>query len=238
MGQQALVEDAPPTANAAFHNKTNRLEVAQALFSPGVPPMDGDGMSMRIRALTLRIAIVALFVVAVAPDARADSFISPLIGFNFGGDSGCPTITGCEDKRMNYGVALGSMGAVLGFETEFAYANDFFGTGPDLSSSVFTVMGNVMLVPALGPVRPYALAGLGIIKSHVEFSETSLLTTDNTDFGWDIGGGIFILFGEHVGVRGDIRHFHSFEDLSIAGIELGDTNLDFGRASAALVLKF
>ena len=195
-------------------------------------------MLTRIRALTFRTALVAFFMVAAAPEARADSFISPLIGFNFGGDSGCPTITGCEDKRLNFGVGLGSMGTVLGFETEFAYAKDFFGTGPNLSSSVFTIMGNVMLVPAIGPVRPYALVGLGAIKSHVEFSETSLLTTDNTDFGWDIGGGVFIFFGEHVGVRGDIRHFHSFEDLSIAGIQLGDTNLDFGRASAALVLKF
>jgi hypothetical protein len=72
----------------------------------------------------------------------------------------------------------------------------------------------------------------------VEFTPTSLLTTDNNDFGWDVGGGVFIFFGEHVGVRGDIRHFHSFEDLTIAGIPLGDTSLDFGRASAALVLKF
>jgi opacity protein-like surface antigen len=136
-------------------------------------------------------------------------------------------------------VGLGRLGAMLGYETEFSYARDFFGSGPNLSSSVLTVMGNVMLVPAVGPVRPYVLVGLGLIKSHVEFTTESLLTTDNNDFGWDIGGGVFIFLGEHVGVRGDIRHFHSFEELNIAGIPAGDdTNLAFGRASAAFVLKF
>jgi opacity protein-like surface antigen len=195
-------------------------------------------MPTRIRALTFRIAIVSLLVTTAATDARAESYISPLLGFNFGGDSGCPTISNCEDKRLNFGVGLGKLGTVLGFETEFAYANNFFGEAPGLSSSVLTVMGNVMLVPAIGPVRPYAAVGLGIIRSNVELTPESLLSVSNTDFGWDVGGGVFILLGEHVGLRGDIRHFHSFEDLSLAGIELGDTNLDFGRASASLVFKF
>ena len=185
-----------------------------------------------------RAALVIFFVAAGASDLRAQSFISPLIGFNFGGDSGCPTVTDCDDKRLNLGVGLGRLGTILGFETEFAYAQDFFGSAPGYSSSVLTVMGNVMLVPAIGPVRPYAQAGLGLIKSRVEFTPESILTADNNDFGWNIGGGVFIFFGEHVGVRGDIRHFHSFEDLEIVGISLSDTNLDFGRASGAIVFKF
>ena len=195
-------------------------------------------MSQHSCTLIARTGLVLLVILGAAADARAESYISPLIGFNFGGDSGCPSITDCEDKRLNIGVGLGRLGAVLGFETEFAYAKDFFGDAPGLSSSVLTATGNVMLVPALGPVRPYGLVGLGIIRSHVEFTPSGLLSTENTDFGWDIGGGVFIFLGEHVGIRGDIRHFHSFEDLTIAGIPLGDTNLDFGRASAALVLKF
>jgi len=190
------------------------------------------------RVFIVRIVVAVLLVLGATGDLRAQSYISPLIGFDFGGDSGCPTITGCEDKRVNYGVGLGRLGPVLGFETEFAYAKDFFGTAPGLSSSMLTVMGNAMLVPAIGPVRPYGLIGLGIMRSHVEFTPEGLLSTDNTDFGWDIGGGVFIFFGEHVGVRGDIRHFHAFEGLTIGSIVVGDNQLDFGRASAALVLKF
>jgi opacity protein-like surface antigen len=195
-------------------------------------------MTQHSRALILRIALAILFVGGAAADLRAQSYISPLIGFNFGGDSGCPTITDCEDKRLNLAVGLGRLSTVLGFEMEFGYAKDFFGSAPAFSSSVLTVMGNVMLVPNIGPVRPYALVGAGLIKTHVEFTPEALLTTDNNEIGWDVGGGVFIFLGEHAGVRGDIRYFHSFEDLSVAGITFGDTNLDFGRASAALVLKF
>ena len=45
-------------------------------------------------------------------------------------------------------------------------------------------------------------------------------------------------FGEHVGIRGEIRHFHAFQDLEILGIPIGDTKLDFGRAAAGVVFTF
>ncbi len=190
------------------------------------------------RALAATTALAFLFVVGAASDLRAQGFISPFIGFNFSGDSGCPTISDCDDKRLNVGVAFGTMGNVLGFETEFAYANDFFGSAPAYSSSVLTLMGNLMVVPNFGPVRPYALVGLGLIRTNVELTPESLLSTENNNFGWDIGGGVFLFFGDHVGVRGDIRYYHAFQDLSVLGLTLSNTKLDFGRASGALVLKF
>jgi opacity protein-like surface antigen len=188
-------------------------------------------------ALFCAVAVLAA-VMGTPAQTRAQGYISPFIGFDFGGDSGCPEISGCEDKRLNAGVALGTMGLVLGFEFEFGYANDFFGEIPGVDSSVLTAMGNVMFIPAIGPVRPYALVGLGLIKSHVELTPANLLTSDNNDLGWDIGGGLLVLFGDHLGVRGDIRYFHAFQDLEILGLPLGDTKLDFSRASAALVLAF
>lgn len=195
-------------------------------------------MTTTARKLFALTGLALFFTLAAASDLRAQGFISPLVGFNFGGDSGCPSVTDCDDKRVNVGVAVGTLGSVLGFETEFGYAKDFFGSGPGFESSVLTVMGNVMLVPATGPIRPYALVGLGLMKSHVEFTPESVLTSDNNDFGWDIGGGVFIFFGDHVGVRGDLRYFHSFQDLEVLGLTFGDTKLDFGRAAGALVLKF
>jgi hypothetical protein len=47
-----------------------------------------------------------------------------------------------------------------------------------------------------------------------------------------------IFFGDHVGIRGDIRYFHTFQDLEFLGFELDGEKLDFGRAAAALVFKF
>lgn len=189
-------------------------------------------------------AATIVFVFTMPARARAEGFISPLIGFNFGGDSSCPAVSNltslnnCQDKRLNFGVALGGMNAVVGFEEEFAYARDFFGTAPGLNSSVFTLMSNLMLVPKIGPVRPYFLAGLGLLKTHVEFTAASLTSTDNNNFGWDIGGGLMVTVVPHVAVRGDIRYFHSFQDLGAIGFSLSSTKLDFGRAAAALTFTF
>lgn len=184
------------------------------------------------------VGLSAALVAASATGARAQGFISPLIGYDFGGDASCPQITNCEDKRLNAGVALGTMGPVFGFEEEFAYAKDFFGKAPALSSSVLTVMSNVMLVPRIGPVRPYLLGGMGLIKSHAEFTPVSLLTSDNNSIGWDVGGGVIVLATPHLGVRGDIRYFHAFQDAAIAGFIVQNPKLDFGRASVALVVAF
>jgi len=182
--------------------------------------------------------LVSAFVLLAGSHAFAQGYISPFIGFDFGGDSGCPEITNCQDKKLNAGVALGAVGTVFGFEEEFAYAKDFFGDAPGLSSSVLTLMTNVMIVPAVGPIRPYALAGIGLIKTHVELTPSSVLTSDNNNVGWNLGGGVFVLFSRHLGVRGDIRYFHSFQDLDLFGLSLDGEKLDFGRASVALVARF
>ena len=190
-----------------------------------------------IRRMSVGLFGVALALTLATP-AYAQGFVSPFVGFNFGGDAACPNVTNCEDKRLNAGVGLGVMGNVLGFEEEFAYAKDFFGSAPGLSSSVLTLMTNVMLVPKIGPIRPYGVSGIGLIKTHVELTPTNLLTSDNNNFGWNVGGGLIILFAPHVGVRGDIRYFHAFQDLNVLGLTINNTKLDFGRASAALMLTF
>jgi hypothetical protein len=39
-------------------------------------------------------------------------------------------------------------------------------------------------------------------------------------------------------VRGDLRYFHSFQDLTVLGFTLSNAKLNYGRASAGVVLKF
>jgi opacity protein-like surface antigen len=177
--------------------------------------------------------------IAVPLNASAQEYVSPLIGYDFGGDSGCPEITNCEDRNLNWGVSVGNLGNVLGSEIEFAYAKNFFGEIPGVSSSVLTVMGNGMIAPRFGPVQPYWLIGLGLMKTHVEFSTASLLG-DNSEnhFAWDTGGGLMVFPSRHVGVRGEIRYFHAFQDLEILGLALAKTKLDYGRAAAGVVFRF
>ncbi len=195
-------------------------------------------MRRQLRESCTLLFLTALLSMSLTREASAEGFIAPFIGYNFGGDSGCPTATDCEDKKLNAGLALGTLGTLFGFEEEFGYARNFFGDAPGRTSSVFTLMSNVMITPNIGPIRPYALAGLGLMKSRVNLSQSSLLSADNNDLGWDVGGGLMGFFGSHVGVRGDLRYFHAFKDLRVVGFTLGNTKLDFGRASLALVLKF
>jgi opacity protein-like surface antigen len=194
-----------------------------------------SGIKRIVFAATAAVALV----VASAPPARAQGFISPFIGYDFGGDSGCPDATGCEDKKLNWGVSFGAMGSVIGFEEEFAYAKDFFGAVPGQSSSVLTLMSNLMIAPAIGPVRPYVLGGIGLMKTNVDFdSSASLLNASNNNAAWDLGAGVMGFFGEHVGLRGEIRHFRSFSDFDVLGITVENTNLRYNRASAGIVFKF
>src|SRR5687767_13000640 len=98
---------------------------------PLVPLLQRQAATMQTRfhSIVLCTAFVVVTLGLPGP-AAAQGFVSPLIGYDFGGDSGCPEITGCEDKKLNVGVGLGTFGPILGFELDISYARDFFGTAP------------------------------------------------------------------------------------------------------------
>jgi opacity protein-like surface antigen len=192
--------------------------------------------TFHVFALTLLLSGVATL------PARADGFVTPFVGYNFGGDSKCPTINvqGCEDRHSNFGVSFGKMGTVFGFEEDIAFAKDFFGTVPGADSSVFTAMSNLLVGVGAGPIQPYFVVGLGVIRPHTS------LTLANSDFdkyalGYDIGGGLSGFFSKHVGVRGDLRYMHTAQDVPILSSVTTpfavNQKLDFWRASIGLVLR-
>ncbi len=199
--------------------------------------MGGGGFQLR----PLTIFAVALVVVALTPvSARADGFITPFLGYNFGGDSSnCPSLTNCQDKHANFGVSIGSMGGVVGFEADIAYATDFFGKVPGVDNNVFTAMANLLISIPAGPIQPYAVGGVGLVRPHVSLNPGNI-SKDNNALGYDLGGGVNAFFAKHAGVRGDIRHFHTFQDVS--GIRLNQIftgeKLDYWRASLGLTLRF
>ena len=107
-------------------------------------------------------------------------------------------------------------------------------------SSVLTAMSNIMLVPKIGPVHPYGLFGVGLMKTHVGFNRTDVTDFNNTGVAWNTGLGATVIFLPHIGIRGDIRHFHSTQSFAIPFIGTTPTsqNITFGRISGALVLAF
>jgi opacity protein-like surface antigen len=195
-------------------------------------------MRRHLRKIWLPSLFLLLVIGAAPREAAAQGFISPFLGFDFGGDSGCRTASDCDDKNSNIGVAFGTMGNVVGFELELGYAREFFGDTPAGSSNVLTLMSNLMIVPRIQFFRPYILGGVGLIKSHTEFTTAQLLEFTNNSFGWDFGGGLMFFFGDHIGVRGEIRRFSTFEDLPVLGFDLVNEKLSFQRAAAAVVFAF
>lgn len=195
---------------------------------------------MRRTWMTRALLCAAMLLMAGVGPARAEGFLSPFIGYNFGGDSVCPTASNCDTKQPNLGVSFGTLGKAVGFEEEIAYARDFFpeAQASGGASSVLTVMSNFLVAPKISIARPYVLVGVGLMKSHVALSPSSLVSTTHNDLGWDVGGGLMLQLAPHVGVRGDLRYFHAFQDLTIAGITISDAKLDFGRLSGAFVLTF
>jgi hypothetical protein len=187
-------------------------------------------MTKRLAALLFGMVVLA------ASPARAEGFISPWIGFNFGGDSShCLALNNCEDKQNNYGVSVGAMGSIFGAEVDFGYAPDFFGKAPSNSNAVLTLMSNLMVIIPAGPIRPYGIVGLGLIRPHGQFNASLADVSQNT-LGYDIGGGLNIFFVHSFGLRGDLRHMHTFQDVTLGVFQ--SQPLDFWRGSVGVTFRF
>ena len=73
--------------------------------------------------------------------AHAEGFLTPFVGFNFGGDSAnCISLSNCDEKRLNWGVSFGSRHGIFGFEEDIGYAPSFFGKTEGGDNAVLTVM--------------------------------------------------------------------------------------------------
>ncbi|MGH9383071.1 MAG: outer membrane protein [Vicinamibacterales bacterium] len=187
----------------------------------------------------LLFALTLGLVGGVARPASAQVFLSPIVGYNFGGDSGCPSISNCQDKNLNVGIAFGNYGTLFGTEMEFAYAKDFFGDVAAYESSVVTLMANLLLSPDVGRIKPYALIGAGLIKSNVEFGALSAFSSrDLNTVAWDLGGGVVGAISDRFGVRVDIRFIKALKDFEIFGVSATGNKLEFARIGGALLIFF
>ena len=162
---------------------------------------------------------MAVCVWLAAVPAQAQGYLVGSAGGAFGGDA--------PSGKATYGVAAGATtGGVLGIEFEFAHTPTFFGENSD-SGNVLTLTGNLLVGVPVGPIRPYAVGGAGLIRQRANVSFGGILNdfTDH-DFGYDIGGGLEATLAPHVGLRGDVRYFHVRKT----------GGLSFGRAFIGVVL--
>ena len=193
---------------------------------------------MMRHTLKVLTCLTAFLILSSAQPARADGFISPWIGANFAQEIG--------DGRTAFGFTGGGMGGgVFGGEFDFGYSPSFFGTDNVFgSNNVMTVMGNLILgIPFGGQrgggVRPYGSGGVGLIRSSAEGISGTVTDVSDNSFGWNLGGGVMGYFGDHFGVRGDLRFFRTIglDDLLKAHFGGEVNEIDFWRASFGVVFR-
>jgi opacity protein-like surface antigen len=201
---------------------------------------------MTITKSVKNLGAAVLICAGVATEARADGFISPFMGVNFGGDvGGTLNSAASKGKRAAFGAAVGFMGGgVFGVELDVAYTNKFYGEGAMLAdNSLLTVMPALILgVPVGGQrglgIRPYATAGVGMVRRNLKSSGVNLF--DGSDLAYELGGGVMGYFSDHVGLRADYRYVRNFEvdEVGFTDIDLKQGTFDFSRAAIGLLLRF
>jgi opacity protein-like surface antigen len=167
------------------------------------------------------IATLAIFLAAAsAAPAHADLRFTPFAGITFGGDA--------ESQQLSMGAAFTAMGKAAGVEVEFGYTPDFFGEREGVAliadSNVTSLMGSLVVGPGEGAIRPYATAGLGLMRIR---ADTDDLLTDLSTNNWAASAGIGILFlvSDNLALRGDVRYFTRLEDPD----DDNDLDVSFGR---------
>ena len=192
------------------------------------------------------IAAAAFLAVSAARDASAQIFLSPFVGTTLTSPS-----TRGNTSKPGFGLAFGSLGNIVGAETEIAYFPQVLDNSANAlaKNRVFTFSADTLIGPTIGRVKPYFAIGAGDLHLNVTSLSSVLIPTpasfSSDYFMFNLGGGVMGFFTRHLGVRADLRYFRAYgfkiADLqSTAGNSAGITldRFDFWRASIGLAAKF
>jgi hypothetical protein len=191
-------------------------------------------MTRVVRSLGLPVLVL---LVTAAP-ARADWLITPYLGTAFGGATSAQHVTyGASAAWMSHGA--------IGVEIDGSLAPDLLDEDDGVvlgiaDSNVTTLMSNIVIGAPLGApgVRPYVVAGAGLIRTRVR-DAADLFDLDDNSFGIDVGGGVVGFVRENVGIRADLRYFRGLRDRDGGeGIDFGLGSFDFWRASVGATFRF
>jgi len=151
-----------------------------------------------------------------------------------------------ERNRLTYGFGVGGMmGGIFGIEFDLGYTHNFYSTegAVGASGNLLTAMPSLVIgIPIGGQrgggVRPYFLAGAGLMRRDVNF-ETLDSITEN-DWGYTLGGGLMIYFSDSFGIRGDVRYLRNFKAdvFDFTDIEFERGTFNFGRATVGALFRF
>jgi hypothetical protein len=178
-------------------------------------------------------AIAMFFLIVCGSTAHAQSgamgsfggFFTPFVGATSGG----------EVTQTN--MALGASVSVQepdgwGAELDFAHAGNTEAGRQVLDLTTYMV--NASWIRPVGFIRPFGIAGGGIIQ--IDGCDAPCTRAAQTyDFGVTAGGGVLAALNDTIGVRGDVRYFLSAAD----HIDLRrPDNFSFWRVSIGVTLMW
>lgn len=204
---------------------------------------------MSLRKLLIAAGSVLIITAAAPRQAAADWLFTPFIGATFGGSadvagSGGTSVKNEFERKLNWGASL-TGGGPVGFEIDFSYSPNFFGVTNNNAGinflgdgNVTTLTGNLRIGASGGPVRPYVVGGVGLIRSKVDNPSQFFSKPSSSDFGLDAGGGINAFFSHNVGVRGDLRYFRSLQNRDQNSVDLALGSFRYWRGTVGVTFKF
>src|SRR4051812_43014330 len=193
------------------------------------------------RALKAFILTAAVALVAAPIQARAEGYVTPWVGANWGSGNNI------DNGRAAFGVNAGGMGAgIVGGEVAFGYSPSFWGNQNDFgNNSVIDLMGNIIIgVPVGGThgaaIRPFVTGAVGLLRTQIDGRTLARGSSSNNMFGWAAGAGAMGFFNDHIGLRGALRYTRGFKDLNtgntVVGLS-GNTQLHYWRLQAGVVIR-
>ena len=156
---------------------------------------------------------IVFFVAGSATDdAHAESALTVFGGANIGGDLNLLTDGGNFDLGTSiknspiFGMRVGSYKFPIGYEGSLTYSPSAIIGGIDdqldIKTNILYVEANALVIILPGPIAPFVTGGIGV--HYLNFDLADLTTTRQTQFGWNLGGGLKINV-ERVAFRIDIR---------------------------------
>ena len=155
------------------------------------------------------LAALALIALTASNGFAQNPRMGSLLGL-FTAHIGVATGGEVSDARMTPGFSVSAQ-EHDGWGAEFD-----FGRASDARSGVqildlTTYMLNASWVKPYGSLRPFGSAGAGVVQVNGCDSPCQRAAT-TYDLGFNLGGGMFAVFNDTFGVRGDVRYFFASAD--------------------------
>jgi len=180
------------------------------------------------------LALVSLIIPAAAQAQTVNSAFTGYATFHIGavhaGD--------VRDTGLTPGVSVAVADANgFGAEVDLSHAQQF-DNDRFTESGITTLTANASWIwpepDAL--LRPYLLGGAGLLRVRACVADCQLVA-NRTDWAMDAGGGVFVVFNEVVGMRGDVRYFRYLQ--RHRDLPLTDNGFfDFWRTSVGVVVSW